>query len=100
MTEDQIRYIVATQAAHTFLLDFLFQELFIDLREPLRTELADAIRKASARTEQFAGATKGNDVLAERLSDVVVQTQQLIGQAIDRATLAAKTAESLAKKRG
>lgn len=95
MSEDQHRHMVATQAAHGFMLDFLLKQSLLELPKALRLELVDALLKSSVRTDQFAGKAKGDDTLAERLSDIVIQTQEQIDQMFGRALLACEAAESL-----
>ena len=87
-----VRSIVSTQSAQEFILDYLLKQVFLEIPKPTRLKLAEALLDASERTEQFHGVSK-NDFQAERLADMVIQTQQKIDRMIGRALEASELAE-------
>jgi hypothetical protein len=89
------RSLVAAVTAHEFLIDHVLRTLFLELPKHLRLDVAESLLDASARTEQFHGISK-DDFQAERLADMVIQTQQRIDAMIGRALEASEKAEELA----
>lgn len=90
--DDIVRSIVSTQTAQEFILDYLLKHIFLEIPKQLRLDLAGALLDASERTEQFHGISR-DDFQAERLADMVIQTQQKIDQMIGRALEASAIAE-------
>jgi hypothetical protein len=87
-----IREIVSTVSAQGFVLDYVLKHLWLEIPKQRRLDLAKALLDASERTDQFHGVS-ADDHQAERLSDMVVRTQQKIDQMIGRALEATEAAE-------
>jgi len=91
-TDNLLRSIAATQAAHAFVLDYVLKQIFLEIPKPTRLKLAEALLDSSVKTELFHGVSK-DDFQAERLADMVIQMQQIIDQMIGRALHATALAE-------
>lgn len=87
-----MRSIVAIQAAHGFMLDYVVKQLFLELPKPTRLRMAEALLDASEQTEWLRGISK-DDFQAERLADMVVQMREHIDLMIGRALQVTETAE-------
>jgi hypothetical protein len=90
--EDLLRRVLATQAAHTFLIDTLLNLSFAEIPKGTRMQLVQALVDSSSKTEVLRGAA-ANDFEAERLADMVLQCQQQVRDALNRALQAADAME-------
>lgn len=91
-TDNLLRSIVAVQSAQEFILDYLLKHIFLEIPKSTRLKLAEALLALSEGTGHFSGVAK-DDFQAERLADMVIQTQQRIDQMIGRALQATEIAE-------
>lgn len=97
--DELVRSLVASVTAHEFILDHVLKQHFLEIPKPTRLAIAERLLDASIQTEQFHGVSK-DDFQAERLADMVIQTQQRIDQMIGRALQASELAEELAASQG
>lgn len=90
--EEFLRSTVSTISAQGFILDYLLKHIFLEIPKPTRLKLAKALLDLSEQTEQFHGVSH-DDFQAERLADMVIQTQQKVDEMIGRALQATEMAE-------
>lgn len=94
MNDEQEREITAKLAAQRLLIGGLLRMVFLTMPREDRATMAKAIRKAASRTEQFFGATKGDDFAAERLADIVTRIQAHVDRMLEEALESSQQAES------
>jgi len=91
--DNLMRSIVAQQAAHAFVLDYVLKQIFLELPLKTRLSLAETLLNSSTQTEWLNGVSK-DDFQAERLADMVVRMQQYVDQMIGRALEATEWVEA------
>jgi hypothetical protein len=91
-TEHWLRSLTARQTAQQFLIDNILGRLLLKIPKPERLAWSESLLDLAEQTEQFSGLA-ADDVQAERLADMVVQSQRMIDEAIGRALGAVERAE-------
>lgn len=93
-TDNLLRSLAAQSEANSLVINFLLTQLFLEIGTPMRENLAQLMRDAAERTEQFVGVAR-DEFHAERIADVVVLTQEAARRMIDRSLEAATKAQDL-----
>lgn len=96
MDEDQYRRLVASNAAHAMLVEFLLRVAFKDLDAEGIAGIAEVLKGKARATDHFTGVTKGDEARSERLADMVILMQEHAAKLIDSA---AQAATDVAKNR-
>jgi len=98
MNEDDWRSLVAANAAHATLIEYLFRTIFNHMDDDSISGLIDVLKKTATDPAQFTDVAKGNDQRAELLADVVVQMQGHISGILNSAAAAVRAGRKQAQQ--
>jgi hypothetical protein len=82
--EDRFRVLTAQTQAISFVVEYLLRHAFLTLPRGARLRLAENLLEASKDTSHFSNIAAGDDLAAEYLADVAIQTQGAIDRIIGK----------------